>query len=246
VADDAYINPDAYDAIYTAMKDYEAEATMAMALVGQWGHSPQNTASLLDVACGTGLHLQYWAGKLASVEGIDLDENQLAGARKRLPDVPLHQGDMRALKTVIDRQFDVVTCLFSAIGHMRTTVQLRRAIKSMAGCLKPGGVLILEPWLTPANWNPQHGVSAHVGEGPGVTVARVTRSTKVGRLIKLEMHYTLGYADRIEHHSEHHELTLFTFGEYQEAFRRAELATHFYPTGISNNERGTFIGVKSN
>ena len=52
--------------------------------------------TLLDVACGTGKHLEVLQHEF-EVEGLDLDGDLLAIARERLgPAVPLYQGDMLA------------------------------------------------------------------------------------------------------------------------------------------------------
>lgn len=82
--------------------------------------------SLLDVACGTGLHLQHLAPRFGHVEGLDLNERMLALARDRLPGVPLHHGDM--LDFDLGRRFDVITCLFSAIGHMKRYADMSEAV----------------------------------------------------------------------------------------------------------------------
>ena len=46
-----------------------------------------NAGQLLDVACGTGLHLQHLS-ETFDVEGLDLDAGLLAIARERLTDLP--------------------------------------------------------------------------------------------------------------------------------------------------------------
>src|SRR4030095_13843747 len=112
-----------YDTIYLAMKDYSAEADTLTAFVHQYSRSPGNL--LLDVACGTGLHLSYLKQHF-QVEGLDLDEQLLAIARQRNPEVPLHHADMVAF--ALGRTFDVVTCLFSSIGYVNTLAKLSRAL----------------------------------------------------------------------------------------------------------------------
>jgi len=42
-------------------------------------------------------------------------------ARTRLPGVPLFEGDMRSFE--LDRRFDAVTCLFSAIADMQSSAR---------------------------------------------------------------------------------------------------------------------------
>ena len=73
-------------------------------------------------------------------------------ARARHPEITFHQGDMRTFD--LGRRFDVVTCLFSSIGYLRSPSDLRAAVINMARHLQPGGVLIIEPWLTEETWTP--------------------------------------------------------------------------------------------
>ena len=89
------------------------------AVVQQYRRSTGNR--LLDVACGTGLHLSYLKQHF-QVEGLDLDERLLAIARQRNPGIPLHHADMTAFN--LGRTFDVVICLFSDIGYVKTLANL--------------------------------------------------------------------------------------------------------------------------
>ena len=102
-----------YDAVY-AFKDYAAEVERLRQVIDARVPSAR---TLLDVACGTGMHLAELR-RWYEVEGLDLDPQLLAFARERLPDVPLHEGDMTAFD--LGREFDVVTCLFSSIAYVRT------------------------------------------------------------------------------------------------------------------------------
>jgi SAM-dependent methyltransferase len=102
-----------YDAVYS-FKDYEAESRRLRAVIEE--RSP-GAATLLDVACGTGKHLEQLRAWY-EVSGLDLDSQLLALARERLAVVELHEGDMTAFS--LGRRFDVVTCLFSSIGYVGT------------------------------------------------------------------------------------------------------------------------------
>jgi SAM-dependent methyltransferase len=88
-------------------------------------HSP-GAASLLDVACGTGRYLEELR-RWHEVEGVDLSQAMLEVARRRLPDVPLHQADMREFE--LGRTF--VTCLSSSIAWMLTPMDLDPAVANM-------------------------------------------------------------------------------------------------------------------
>lgn len=131
-----------YDRIYD-FKDYAREAARLHELVQE--RAP-GARTLLDVACGTGKHLEQLRAWY-EVEGLDLDPELLAIARDRLPDVPLHEADM--VDFDLGRRFDAVTCLFSSIGYVLTGKRLRSAAAAIARHVEPGGVLAVEPWITP-------------------------------------------------------------------------------------------------
>lgn len=224
-----------YDAIYEQMKDYSEEAARAHELVERHKRSPGKT--LFDVACGTGLHDQYLV-KWYKVEGLDLSEHQLAIARKRLPRVKFHRGDMTDFD--MGKRYDVVTCLFSSIGHLTTLRQMRRGVAEMAKHLKPGGVLLIEPWITPDKWMPGH-VAANFVDEPDLKVARISTSKRKGRVTKLEMHHLVGRPNRpTEHFVEHFDTALYTVDEYLDALRRAGLTAWHDKKGLMG--RGLFIG----
>jgi SAM-dependent methyltransferase len=135
-----------YDAIY-AWKDYPREAALLRGWIERAGI--EDGASLLDVACGTGGHIPFLRYNY-DVEGLDLDEGLLAIAREKNPGVVFHTGDMTDFD--LGREFDVVTCLFSAVAYAQTTERLGKAIGAMARHLKPGGVLIFDPFVAPDAW----------------------------------------------------------------------------------------------
>ena len=125
---------DHYDGTYR-FKDYAKEAREVIRLASRYlGRRPR---SLLDVGCGTGTHLAEFRKKL-SVAGVDLSPDMLRVARRRLgKSVRLVRGDMRHFS--LDARFDVVTCLFSAIGYMQTRQDRDLAITNFFRHLTSGG-----------------------------------------------------------------------------------------------------------
>ena len=222
-----------YDAVYS-FKDYSREAALVHELVQARKPAAE---TLLDVACGTGAHLAE-LGRWYRCEGLDLEPGLLAVARERLPGVPLHEGDMRDFG--LGRRFDVVTCLFSSIGYVLTVEGLQRAVAAMARHLEPGGVLVLEPWLTP-----DAVVTPHVGavfvDEPELKIARVNTIEVDGRTSRFDFHYLVGTPDGVEHFTERHDLGLFTQDEQLEAFRAAGLDVEHDDEGLMG--RGLYIGV---
>lgn len=225
-----------YDLLYQDRKDYAAEAELVTGLVR--ARRPR-ADSLLDVACGTGLHLQAFARHFGRVEGVDLSEPMLATAARRLPDVPLHVGDMRAL--ALGRDFDAVVCLFSSIGYLRTGADLDLAVRSMAEHLRPGGVLVVEPWYFPETFLEGH-VSGHALTRDNRTITRVSRSTRQGDQTRMELHYVLADAERVRHHSEIDLLTLFGPEQYEAAYDRAGLKAEYL--AAEGSGPGFFVGVR--
>jgi SAM-dependent methyltransferase len=221
-----------YDAVYS-FKDYAAEAAKVDALIKE--RNPR-ARTLLDVACGTGMHLEHLRGRY-DAEGLDLDPELLAIARERLPGILLHEGDMTAFD--LGRRFDAVTCLFSSIGYARTVEDLNRAVAAMAGHLEPGGVLIVEPWLTPEVWQDGHLGAVFVDE-PDLKIARVNLAERDGRLSRFVFHYLVLTAEGVERFEEPHELRLFTHDENTAAFGAAGLEVEHDPEGLMG--RGLYIG----
>ena len=227
-----------YDEIYASIdKDYSAEADKAHKMIQKYKQSKGKL--LLDVACGTGAH----AGPLSKhykVEGLDLDPKMLSVARKKHPKITFHQGDMTDFD--LGRQFDVIVCLFSSIGYVKTKARLQKAIKTMNRHLHPGGILLIEPWFTPKQWHPGR-VSATQVNRPNLRIVRMSHSGQKGKLSHIEFQYLIGTSKGIEHHSEIHELGLFTHKEYMDAFKDTDLHITHDSNGLDG--RGLYIGQKS-
>jgi len=226
-----------YDEIYTSIdKDYAAEAGKARIFIQKYKQT--RGRKLLDVACGTGLHASLLS-KYYQVEGLDLDEKMLAVAKKNYPKIHFHPGDMTDFD--LKKTFDVIVCLFSSIGYVKTKTRLRQALKTMSQHLLPGGVLLIEPWFTPEQWNPGRAFMTQVNK-PDLKIVRMSHSGQRGKTSRLEFQYLIGTPKGIEHAVEMHELGLFTHEEYMDAFKGAGLITRHDAKGLDG--RGLYIGSK--
>lgn len=223
-----------YDVLYGQMKDYEADVE----LLHTWVQAKNpGASSLLDVACGTGLHLERLQ-RYYDVEGVDLSEEMLEIATRRNSGVPLHLGDMRDFR--LGRKFDAVTCLFSAIGYMPDADSLHRAVSNMAWHLNPGGVLIVEPWLDVAGWRDGH-LDLMTYDGDDLKVARMSVGERVGNHVTLHFHHMVMTPEGVSYFEEQHATTLFGVEEYARAVAAADLSADFDPEGFIG--RGMWFGV---
>lgn len=224
-----------YDAIYEFM-DYPGQAEKLRGLIDQ---RHPGARSLLDVACGTGLHLGLLREHFERVEGLDLDPGMLEIARERLPGVALHEGNMTDFR--LGSTFDVVTCLFSSIGYAGTVPNLGKAVGCMASHVGPGGLVLVAPWLFPENWIDGH-VGMDIVDEPERKIARLNRSVRDGRQTTLQFQYVVVTPAGFEHLEEKHVAYMFTKDEYESAFEAAGLDVEFDPDGLIG--RGMFIGTK--
>jgi SAM-dependent methyltransferase len=222
-----------YDAIYASIRDYPREAAELGGLIQE---RRPGARTLLDVACGTGAHLEHLTSY--ETEGLDLEPEMLAVARERLPDVPFHEGDMASFD--LGSRFDAVVCMFSSIGYVKTEERLRSAIASMARHLEPGGVLVVEPWLTPDVWLDRHVGAVFVDE-PELKIARMNNAQREGNVSIVDFHYLVGIPEGVEGFRERHELGLFTVDQHLDAFRAAGLEPRHDPDGPMG--RGLYVAT---
>lgn len=223
-----------YDKIY-AFKDYKAEAEKVDELASR---RATTGGSLLDVACGTGAHLVHLQ-RYFSVEGLDIMPEFLEICRKKLPGIPLYQADMVVFD--LGKKFDVITCLFSSIGYVKTLERLQQALNCMSRHLNPGGILILEPWFTPDAWH-SNTVHAVFIDEPDLKIARVNTSFQEGTLSIFDLHYLIGTPQGTRYAVEHHEMGLFTRQQHLDALVNAGLEPVYDEQGLTG--RGAYLGFK--
>ncbi len=188
-----------YDVIYSE-KDYAAESAILTGVIHQHLHS--GGRKLLDAACGTGRHIEHLK-QIFEVEGLDIRPELLEVAAMRNPEIPFHCADMTAFD--LNRKFDVVTCLFSAIGYVKTIENLHQAVRSLGKHVLPGGLLIIEPWFTPDAWTP-HTVHGMYIDEENLKLARINTSFMEERLSIFDLHHLVGTPQETIYFVEHHEL----------------------------------------
>ena len=95
--------------------------------------------SALDAGCGTGRVARELARRGVDVVGVDLDDDMLATARRRSPDLTWIQADLASLDLV--RTFDVVVAAGNVLILLTPGTE-RAVLMNVARHLRPGGLLI--------------------------------------------------------------------------------------------------------
>jgi len=206
-----------YDSIYGSLKDYAGEARRIRQLVDEYRPGAR---TLLDVGCGTGTHVGHLRERF-DVVGLDLSGGLLRVARGKFPDIPFHQASMDSFE--LTERFDLVTCLFGAVGYMRDRTRLAKALANMASHLHPGGLLLLEPWLGPDKFR-AGSITQNVVDDADLKVAWMYVARREGNVSVFDIHYLVGTHNGVSHFRDEQVLGLFRDEEYLEALAAAGLS----------------------
>ena len=104
----------------------------------------QPSQRVLDVACGTGVlarEAAHRVGPHGAVAGLDLNEDMLAVARTKTPEIEWWQGRAEALPFE-DASFDAVLSQFGLMFFEDRA----GALREMARVVRPGGRLVVAVW----------------------------------------------------------------------------------------------------
>ena len=222
-----------YDKLYH-FKDYEAHANKVVAAIA---HSHPSATTLLEIACGTGRFTEHLSAHY-EVQGLDINQEMLDIAARRVPGIPLHLADM--VDFDLGMKFDVVACLFSSIAYARTAENFFRSILTFARHVRPGGILMIEPFFTlDSYWVDR--ITMNLVDEKDMKVSWMYVSELVGNEAHLNINYMVGTPAGINHFTELHRLGLFAPDHYSKAFSQSGFRLQHDPTGPAG--RGLYIGT---
>jgi ubiquinone/menaquinone biosynthesis C-methylase UbiE len=226
-----------YDRVYS-FKDYLDETVRLQNLIIKYLESGGNT--LLDVACGTGLHLKHLKDDF-SCTGVDVSKSMLKIARKNAKGVTFKEADMKTLR--LGKQFDVIVCLLSSIGYVKTAASLEKTIRNFSKHLKKGGLALIEP---------SHAKSFYVSGEPRITtydgkeakIARVNVTKIRQATAVLNMHILIAERGKdAKYFVDRHELGLFGINNTLRIMKAAGLKSKYLKNGLMPG-RELFVGIK--
>lgn len=226
-----------YDFIYS-FKDYKVEAERIKELVAKYKKTKGK--DLLEIACGTGKHAQYLK-KYFRIMATDVNTGILGVARRNIKGAVFKRADMVNLN--LKKEFDVIVCLFSSIGYVKTYANLKKTIEGFAKHLKQGGVVIIEPWFTKEVYivDTPHMTTY---DGKDIKIARLSVSKAKGIVSIMDMNYLIAERGKdVKHFVDRHELGMFDIERMKEIMEKSGLKTKFVTSDRKNN-RGLLVGVK--
>lgn len=226
-----------YDLIY-AFKRYEKEAIKIKKIIDKYKKSDEK--ELLEVACGTGNHLKYFKNYF-NCTGIDKNKGILSIAKKKLKDVKFKQADM--VSFTLGKKFDIITCLFSSIGYVKTYKNLRKTINNCYRHLKKGGIVIIEPWFTRKEYK-KGAPHMNVYNDKDIKIARLSVSKVKNNISRLDMHYLIAKRNKeVMHFVDRHELGMFEIDKTLKLMKETGFNSKFIKKGLMKG-RGLYLGVK--
>lgn len=225
-----------YNLLYST-KNYEQEVEQVRSIIEKHIRSAGN--HLLEIGCGTGQHLVHFK-KYYQCTGVDINGNMLNVARQQLPEVPFFVQDMSALQ--LNQQFDVISSLFSSIGYVTEHSALVTTFAGMAAHLKPGGVLIIEPWISPGSFTSGH-MHMTTYDSEDVKIARMGISTIEGNLSIMDMHYMVAEKGKgVLNWVDRNQLAMYEHADLLAMLADAGINAHMEQPAFTG--RGLIVGVK--
>jgi SAM-dependent methyltransferase len=187
-----------YDLLYRD-KDYSGESQFIHNLVQT--HAP-NTATILELGCGTGNHAQLLAKAGYQVHGVDLSSEMLERANQRCSQIPQElaanlqftQGDIRQVR--LDQEFDAVLSLFHVMSYQTTNADLLAAFQTVKAHLKPGGIFIFDVWYGPAVLSDRPTVRVKRLENEAIQVTRIAEPVMYSNENLVDVNYHVFIRDK--------------------------------------------------
>ncbi len=136
-----------YDKIYS-YKDYAGEVKFVTSLVSKLNHNDQ--IKVIDLACGTGKHLNEYIKFGYQVTGLDLNDGMLEIAKKNNPGADFIKGDLSDLK--LDYSYDLISCLFNSIQYITSINKLTKSLVEIYKHLNNKGVFVFDLGYARDNW----------------------------------------------------------------------------------------------
>lgn len=135
VANALYTDLSGYYDLMCCDINYQAQSNTALRLHQLFGNGGKTH---LDLACGTGPHLQYFLAAGYKCTGLDLNLPMLEIARQRCPAAHFMLDNM--CHFTLPQPVDLITCFLYSLHYTGQLAALKQCINQVYTALNPGGV----------------------------------------------------------------------------------------------------------
>jgi SAM-dependent methyltransferase len=206
-----------YDALYAGETAFLT--TQVAFLKEVFGPGPR---TLLDLGCGTGIHVSALSQNGYSVTGVDIDPLMLLAARRKMPAAKIIRADLRRLP--FTRSYSGALCLESPLAYLLNDADLRMAVTSIANALEQGARLVVDVFDYPGTLGikdigPQEAL--FTTPAMQVTVRESHRYEKRNRTWKMHQEFKVDEAGERYSFAITHVLRVRTMADYAQALESA-------------------------
>lgn len=134
-----YTDLSAYYDLMCADINYQEQSESAHRIHQVFGHGGRN---YLDLACGTGPHVEHFIQWGYTSTGLDINQPMLTRAALRCPQASFSHQDMSHF--IFEQRFNLITCFLYSIHYAYPTQKLHQTFVSAFNALHSGGVFCFD------------------------------------------------------------------------------------------------------
>lgn len=212
---------------FCAHVDYAGQCAFAARVFA--GFARSDGRDYLDLACGTGQHLQEMTRLGFVPTGLDNSPSMLAQAQARCPQAQLLLCDLAAFDRVAD--FDLISCFLYSIHYSHPLSHFAETLRRAWQALKPGGVLVFNT-VDARGARHEHEVVTRV-QAPDATLAFTSgwHYRGQGEVLDLRLSIHRDSAGNTQTWHDQHTMTAITLPELEQML----LATDFEVTLLEHD-----------
>lgn len=141
-----------YDRFVNWSSRLAAEMPFLAHLLSQIEAGHDQPLSILDAACGTGMHAVELARKGFRAAGADNSKGMVEKARVNAQNngvgVLFKQAGFMEIRAAFEEEavypFDAITCFGNSLPHISSREEIKKTLADFSACLRPGGMLVLQ------------------------------------------------------------------------------------------------------
>lgn len=196
---------------FCAEVDYAEQCTFAQRVFRTFASSPG--MDYLDLACGTGRHLQLMQQQGFQPHGLDNSSAMLEQAAVRCPQAQLQLCDLAEFEQ--ENSFDLITCFLYSIHYSHPTARVQQTLERCFAALRPGGVLLFNAVDARGIQNDE-GVTTYLEENnEQLSFQSGWHYRREGEVLDLQLTITRTLPSGQQQWRDHHTMTALTFPQLQ-------------------------------